>query len=27
MDDKVYEQATNVATLPGTYATPDAHWG
>jgi tRNA-splicing ligase RtcB (3'-phosphate/5'-hydroxy nucleic acid ligase) len=31
MDDKVYEQATNVATLPGivraSYAMPDAHWG
>src|ERR1035441_3971346 len=31
MDDKVYEQATNVATLPGIvqacYAMPDAHWG
>jgi tRNA-splicing ligase RtcB len=31
MDDKVYEQAANVATLPGivqaTYAMPDAHWG
>jgi len=31
MDDKVYEQITNVATLPGiikaSYAMPDAHWG
>lgn len=31
MDDKVYEQLTNVATLPGivkaSYAMPDAHWG
>ena len=31
MDDKVYEQAKNVATLPGItgacYAMPDAHWG
>ena len=31
MDDKVYEQATNVARLPGivsaSYAMPDAHWG
>lgn len=31
MDDKVYEQASNVATLPGivqaSYAMPDAHWG
>ncbi len=31
MDDKVYEQATNVARLPGiagpVYAMPDAHWG
>jgi tRNA-splicing ligase RtcB len=31
MDHKVYEQAVNVATLPGivkaTYAMPDAHWG
>jgi len=31
MDDKVYEQATNVATLPGIvdacYVMPDAHWG
>jgi tRNA-splicing ligase RtcB len=31
MDDKVYEQTTNVATLPGivkaSYAMPDAHWG
>jgi len=31
MDDKVYEQATHVATLPGivkaSYAMPDAHWG
>ena len=31
MDDKVYDQATNVATLPGivqaSYAMPDAHWG
>jgi tRNA-splicing ligase RtcB len=31
MDDKVYEQVTNVATLPGivqaSYAMPDAHWG
>ena len=31
MDDKVYEQATNVARLPGivkaTYVMPDAHWG
>jgi tRNA-splicing ligase RtcB len=31
MDDKVYIQATNVATLPGivkaSYAMPDAHWG
>jgi tRNA-splicing ligase RtcB len=31
MDDKVYEQTSNVATLPGivgaAYAMPDAHWG
>jgi tRNA-splicing ligase RtcB (3'-phosphate/5'-hydroxy nucleic acid ligase) len=31
MDMKVYEQVTNVATLPGivqaSYAMPDAHWG
>ncbi|MFO1420906.1 MAG: RtcB family protein [Candidatus Competibacteraceae bacterium] len=31
MDDKVYEQASNVAALPGiveaSYAMPDAHWG
>ncbi|MFZ2102890.1 MAG: RtcB family protein [Oricola sp.] len=31
MDDKVFDQATNVATLPGivraSYAMPDAHWG
>jgi tRNA-splicing ligase RtcB len=31
MDDKVLEQASNVATLPGivgaAYAMPDAHWG
>jgi len=31
MDDKVYEQATNVAALPGivqaSYVMPDAHWG
>lgn len=31
MDDKVYEQTINVATLPGivraSYAMPDAHWG
>jgi tRNA-splicing ligase RtcB len=31
MDDKVYQQATNVATLPGiveaSYVMPDAHWG
>ena len=31
MDDKVFEQASNVATLPGiqqaVYAMPDAHWG
>ncbi len=31
MDDKVYEQAANVACLPGivgpAYAMPDAHWG
>jgi len=31
MDHKVYEQLTNVATLPGivnyAYAMPDAHWG
>ena len=31
MDDKVYEQAANVAMLPGIvqacYAMPDAHWG
>lgn len=31
MDDKVLEQARNVATLPGivgpSYAMPDAHWG
>ena len=31
MDDKVYIQAANVATLPGivqaSYAMPDAHWG
>ena len=31
MDQKVFEQVTNVATLPGivkaAYAMPDAHWG
>src|SRR5512143_1368283 len=31
MDCKVYEQVSNVATLPGivraSYAMPDAHWG
>lgn len=31
MDDKVYQQLCNVATLPGivnkAYAMPDAHWG
>jgi len=31
IDDKVYEQVTNVARLPGivkaSYAMPDAHWG
>ncbi len=31
MDDKVFEQMTNVAALPGivraSYAMPDAHWG
>jgi len=31
MDEKVYEQMVNVATLPGivkaSYAMPDAHWG
>ena len=31
LDDKVYEQITNVARLPGiveaAYAMPDAHWG
>ena len=31
MDDKVFQQMTNVATLPGivdaSYAMPDAHWG
>ncbi len=31
IDEKVYEQATNVAMLPGivkaSYAMPDAHWG
>ncbi len=31
MDDKVYQQVSNVATLPGivghAYAMPDAHWG
>ncbi|MBI4486102.1 MAG: RtcB family protein [Acidobacteria bacterium] len=31
MDEKVYEQVANVATLPGieraSYAMPDAHWG
>jgi tRNA-splicing ligase RtcB len=31
MDEKVYEQAVNVASLPGiakaAYAMPDAHWG
>jgi tRNA-splicing ligase RtcB len=31
MDDKVYDQAVNVATLPGiveaSYVMPDAHWG
>jgi tRNA-splicing ligase RtcB len=31
IDDKVYEQAANVAMLPGivraSYAMPDAHWG
>ncbi|HLS87947.1 MAG TPA: RNA-splicing ligase RtcB, partial [Burkholderiales bacterium] len=30
MDEKVYEQVVNVATLPGiveaSYAMPDAHW-
>ena len=30
MDDKVFEQVSNVATLPGiqraSYAMPDAHW-
>ena len=30
MDNKVYEQIVNVATLPGiqkaAYAIPDAHW-
>src|SRR5579864_9324357 len=31
MDDKVYEQVSNVATLPGivkaSFGMPDAHWG
>ena len=31
MDQKVYEQVANVATLPGivqaSFAMPDAHWG
>jgi tRNA-splicing ligase RtcB len=31
MDDKVYDQAANVAALPGivtaSYVMPDAHWG
>ena len=31
MDDKVFEQAVNVAKLPGivqaSYVMPDAHWG
>ena len=31
IDDKVFYQVTNVATLPGivraSYAMPDAHWG
>ena len=31
MDNKVYEQVCNVASLPGiinaSYAMPDAHWG
>ncbi|MBW2253579.1 MAG: RtcB family protein, partial [Deltaproteobacteria bacterium] len=31
MDDKVLDQMTNVASLPGivraSYAMPDAHWG
>ncbi|HZC68363.1 MAG TPA: RtcB family protein, partial [Nitrospirales bacterium] len=31
MDNKVFEQVTNVAALPGivqaSYAMPDAHWG
>jgi len=31
MDDKVWEQITNVASLPGiqraSMAMPDAHWG
>ncbi|HBD11314.1 MAG TPA: RNA-splicing ligase RtcB, partial [Porticoccaceae bacterium] len=31
MDDKVYQQTRNVATMPGiveaAYAMPDAHWG
>lgn len=31
MDQKIYEQAVNVATLPfivkASYARPDAHWG
>ena len=31
MDERVYQQITNVATLPGivdnAYAMPDAHWG
>src|SRR5262249_25474476 len=31
MDDKVFQQITNVAALPGivraAYAMPDAHWG
>jgi tRNA-splicing ligase RtcB len=31
MDDKVFQQVTNVATLPGivtaSFAMPDAHWG
>src|SRR3974390_3350128 len=31
MDDKVFEQAVNVAALPGivqaSYVMPDAHWG
>ena len=31
MDEKVYDQVTNVSRLPGivgaSYAMPDAHWG